>query len=139
MFTSKAAECVPLLTNSEFYHDFEASTLKTLNTVFFVIYRSVTSGISLFAAFLETFFFRSVAESSGDSSFFFREGRGDINIDMMSPSTQPLELSSLVQSFGLFNVISSSYRITSSCEILLDLFCTSATKRRYMLGSLAPK
>lgn len=128
MYIRKDIQCNLITDYSIMTDDYEALCVKYGNIMFALMYRPPSGDLSAFFNFIET-----VLQFVGNNDYKIILG-GDFNIDMNFVSARQVEFSTLFQSFGLFNVITCSTRVTSFSETLLDMFFTNITRTRLSAG-----
>lgn len=128
MYIKKETQCNLMTDITTMTENYESLCVQLGNTVLAVMYRPPSGDSSAFLGFLERLF-----QFVGENGYSLILG-GDFNIDMNCATVRQVEFSSLFQSFGFFNVITNSTRVTSLSETLLDLFITNITRTRISAG-----
>lgn len=110
--------------------DIEIICIKCNNFVFAVVYRPPDGNLSEFFTFLEAIFsFVNINQYSLILG-------GDLNIDMLTKTPKQGELSAILDSHFLFNVITTPTRITATSETLIDLFITNLAINDLFSGTI---
>lgn len=110
--------------------NYEVLSIACADNMFIVIYRPPTGSLASFFSFFET-----ILCFASDNKLRPIIG-GDLNINMLQQNPMAHELSLLLESNNLKNVIIEPTRITLEAETLLDLFITQADAHDIKAGVL---
>lgn len=110
--------------------DIEILCLKVGNCVFVAVYRPPDGSINNFIQLLDNIF-----SFVNDNGYRLVLG-GDLNIDMLGSTNKQKDLSALLDSHFLSNVIVTPTRITDSSATLIDLFITNFPSDSVLSGTI---
>lgn len=122
-------ELIPSFTLST--RDFEVLSILCNKTVISTVYRPPEGNLDTFFEFFE-----SLLRFTNDNNLYLICG-GDFNINMLLPSTPVKEFKLMLDTYSMYNVISSPTRVTPNSSTLIYLFITNYNASDVRAGVLS--
>lgn len=119
LLANKRFQCELIDSFTQITDDFEVLTVKSSNAIFSVLYRPPGGNVHSFLSFLDTY----LAWSNDNNSTMVLGG--DLNIDLLSLTSQRVELLTVLEANAFANVIKDPTRIQLNSSTLIDLFITN--------------